>query len=121
MFEETDTGLRTFICRCSPEGRAEADALIEEVTRRLNDRAGSEVVNASNFITHIVVSLNWDYNAHVEDIYNDMWSMVSAVDDRDGVSFRVVVQCDDIEDGFAACWKAFADREDASRADVAVS
>lgn len=105
------------ICRCSPEGKAEADALREEVKRRLSERADAEVSD-SDFLTHVVVSLNWDYGAEITGIHNDMWSLVGAetwLPSRRvaGDWLKVSIQCDDVEDGIAAVWKAFADRASA--------
>lgn len=96
------------ICRCG-ENAAAADALRKEVRDRL---AGQDrVVTDADFLTHVVISLNWDYGAYISGIHNDQWSMVSAdSDDKDG--FKVAVMCDDVEDGIAAVWKAFADRKE---------
>lgn len=60
-----------------------------------------------NFSTAIVQSLNWDYRAHIRSIDTDQWSAVTA-EKYDG-SLRLVVQCDRVEDGIAAVWKALAD------------
>jgi hypothetical protein len=107
------------ICRCSPEGRAEADALRQEVRRRLGARAGAEVTDA-DFLTHVTVSLNWDYGAEITGIHNDMWFLVAAETwlpsrREAGEWLKATVPCDDAEDGVAAVWKAFAGRFSAAR------
>src|SRR6478736_555477 len=106
------------ICRCSQEGKADADALRAEVKRRLTERAGAEVADSA-FLTHVVVSLNWDYGAEITGISNDMWSMVAAetwspTQREAGDWVQVSVTCDDVEDGIAAIWKEFADRPSAA-------
>ena len=98
------------ICRCSDEGAAEADALLADVKRRLDVKP--DLVTDANFLTHIVISLNWDFDASITGIANDMWSMVSAETWLSSTKdkLRITVQCDEVEDGFAAIWKAYADR-----------
>lgn len=105
MFRKTENGLDAFICRCDEEGSAEADILLREVRDRLS-REGY-AVTPGDFLTAVVVSLKWDYHAHIDRIYWDQWGMISAVRDED--KFSVLVQCDEAEDGIAAVWKAFAD------------
>jgi hypothetical protein len=90
----------------------EGDALLAEVKERLS--AGSEAllpreIKDSRLMTEIIFSLELDFNAHIEGIYTDMWSGISATSYDE--SFRVWIQCDSIEHGFAGVWKAFADRE----------
>lgn len=102
------------ICRCSPEGKEQAGRLRQEVMRRLNERGSAETATDANLLTHVVVSLNWDYGAEITGIHNDMWSRVTAEtwhpDHKEKRWLRVSVECDDVEDGVAAIWKAFADR-----------
>jgi hypothetical protein len=102
-----------FVCTCDDDGVAEARALRAEVLARLP--VGSEVrwdVTAENFVSAIVSSLNWDFQARVTGVPADQWFGVQA-ESNDG-SFTTFVQCDLVEDGFAATWKAFADRRDAA-------
>jgi predicted DNA-binding transcriptional regulator AlpA len=94
--------VRGFICRCKPEGRAEADALLGEVDRRLPG-------DPADRVSRIISSLEWDHHhAEITWIGCDQWFGVAATDD-DGR--RVVVQCDRVEDGLAAVWKAYAGEE----------
>lgn len=99
------------LCRCTPESTAEADTLRAEVRNRLT--ADGRDVTDGNFLTHVVVSLNWDYNARITGIINDMWSLVTVEHWTEDVS--VSVECDDVEDGIAAIWKAFADEHTRAR------
>jgi hypothetical protein len=94
-----------FICTCSDEGRQRAIALMTEVRRRLPH---SELVTDANFVGRVVESLNWEFDARITEIANDQWSRVSA-EAWDG-SFKTMIDCDQVEDGIAATWKAFADR-----------
>ena len=108
-FTETPKGVKAFICRCGPNAET-AKVVMAEVRARLAD-GGEELrpseVTGGNFVTCVVWSLEWDFHAHISRIYCDQWACVTA-DDRDG--FHVSVQCDEVEDGFAGVWKAFADR-----------
>jgi hypothetical protein len=115
---EPEVVMLAMICRCSPEGRAEADSLRQEVKRRLGVRYGAEVTDA-DFLTHVAVSLNWDYGAEITGIHNDMWSLVAAETwlpsrREAGEWLKVSAPCDEVEDGIAAVWKAFADRSSAA-------
>jgi hypothetical protein len=107
---DTAEHVRGFICRCGDEN-ASADALMAEVRARLAEGSVHQIpqpVTDTNFITRVVCSLEWDYGAYITGILNDQWSAVTA-QDRGGLS--VLIECDDVEDGFAAVWKAFADRK----------
>lgn len=95
--------IRGFICRCRPEGRAEADALLAEVDERLPGDPGER-------ISRIISSLSLDYDAEIDGIWCDQWFAIMATD-TDGR--QVVVQCDQVEDGIAAVWKAYAGQEPA--------
>lgn len=109
-FRKTPKGLRTFICTCSPEGQAEAYALMSEVRERMaggSEELTSRKIDDSNFITCIVQSLHWDYGVNIRDIGCDQWTGVAA--ERYSDRFRVWAECDRVEDGFAAVWLAFAD------------
>jgi hypothetical protein len=94
-----------FICTCSHEGRERVGALMAEVRRRLPQ---AESVTDANFLSRVVESLNWQFNARITCIANDQWSQVTA-EAWDG-SFTTIIDCDQVEDGIAATWKAFANR-----------
>jgi hypothetical protein len=98
-----------FMCRCSPEGVAQADAVMAETVNRLTTDMCK--VDASNMLTAVVISLNWDYNASITTIANDQWSMVVATRyPHANDPYEVVVMCDNVEDGIAAVWLGFADK-----------
>lgn len=102
------TGEGQFLCRCSPESVAEADAVLAEVKAEL------EATDA-NLLSKVVYAL-WarlkDAHASIEEIVCDQWAGVIAVGWRDGEradgpnAFRTYIQCDDVEDGVAATWLA---------------
>lgn len=110
LFTEEEGGWKTFICTCSEDGIIEAGRLKQEVRRLLQAGDGDPrivPVTPGNFLTMIVTSLNWDFNAYISSIANDMWSGVTAESwDKDD-SFKVYAQCDEVEDGIAAAWYAF--------------
>lgn len=89
------------VCTCNTVGLAEAEALLKEVLGRL------EITGMHTFLTTVVQSLNWDYGVSITGIYNDMWSGVRAERYRD--KRRIWVDCDEVEYGIAAIWKAVAD------------
>ena len=97
------------VCHCGDIGKG--PCLIDEVKERLS--AGSEELSAhevtdANLLTSIVTSLQWDHSAHITEIRNDQWSGVTA-QTNDG-ELEMYVECDQVEHGIAAIWKAFADR-----------
>jgi hypothetical protein len=69
-------------------------------------------VDDANLASEVVWSLNWDFDAEITKIASDQWFGIWAAR-RDG-ALKTLIQCDSLEDGFAATWKAFADRLDAS-------
>jgi hypothetical protein len=71
-----------------------------------SDELQGRPVGAENFLTAVVQSLNWDFDAHITRIDNDQWSAVTA-ETYDGSS-GYYVHCDRVEDGVAAVWNAFA-------------
>ena len=88
------------ICRCKPEGAAEADALVA----RVRDALGLK--DDANFVSALVMEFNWRHGAYVE-LLADQWFGVhvikySAEDERAWISCT----CDRVEDGLAACWEA---------------
>lgn len=73
---------------------------------------GPHLVDDANFVSEVVWSLNWDYGAQITQIGSDQWFGIWAATD-DG-SFKTFIQCDSLEDGFAATWKAFAEHRPAA-------
>jgi hypothetical protein len=98
-----------FICTCKDKGREHARQLMAEVRRRLPQ---PESVTDANFAGRVVESLEWQFDARITEIASDQWPRVTA-ESWDG-AFKTRIDCDIVEDGIAATWKAFADR-DASR------
>ena len=101
--------VEVFPCRHSPEGDAEADALLAEVSARLaggSDQLAARPIPPEDLMTAIIASLEWGYEVHEIRIHYDQWGMVSGENDQ----LSVVAQFDRFEDGLAALWKAFADR-----------
>lgn len=113
------TVVETFICRCSTEWREQAEALQAEVRERLVQGSAelmARPVHDDTFITMIVESLEWDFgHVQITGIWNDQWTLVTAIRDSSTETtepaVRANVQCDYVEDGFAAIWKIFADRK----------
>ena len=106
LIEEIELAM---VCACK-ERREQADALREEVLRRLgseSDRHLARTVTMENFLTSVVQSLNDDHDAHITSIDTDQWSAVT-VEKYDG-TLRMRVECDRVEDGLAAAWKALSD------------
>lgn len=102
LFTKKDGRWETFICTCTDEGLIEAGRLKQEV-RRLLTKGYKRPCTASNFLTCVSVSLNWDHDAYISCIASDMWSGVTAKSD----DFTAYAQCDQVEDGIAAVWYAF--------------
>ena len=105
--EQNDRIFEDFICVCNDDGIIEADALLAEVKDGLN-------ADDATLLTRVVIALNWDYTASIEAIYNDQWSLVVAktykkAGDGEPV-FTTRIQCDWVEHGIAATWRAFRDR-----------
>jgi hypothetical protein len=97
------------VCVCSEEGRADAEALRTDVMERLSlgsEELEARPVTADTFLTAVVQSLNWDFDAHITSIDNDQWSAVTA--EKYDRSVGYYVHCDRVEDGVAAVWNAFA-------------
>ncbi len=84
---------------------------MSEVIKRVS-AGGKELaprpVTEESAVSQIVMSLTWDMGASITGIGCDQWFGVWAQAD-DG-TFSTFVQCDRLEHGFAATWKAFADR-----------
>ena len=99
-----------FVCTCDAKGLQEAEELMKEVKTRLS---GATVfmeppLSDATFLTAVSSSLHFDFRASINRILSDHWSAVFAESD-DG-TYRTVVECDLVEHGIAATWKAFADR-----------
>ena len=108
IFENKDGRITAFLCRCSPESKADADMVMQETCRRLKDM-GYKDIGPGNLLSAIVVSLNWDFGAEIMGIHNDQcrWSRLIPIAVRRRTRF-MSVQCDDVEDGIAAAWLAHA-------------
>lgn len=98
-----------FICVCNDDGKTEAAALMVDVKRRLSARFEEETTDG-NLLSHAVWSLELDFNAQLNGIFTDQWSAVSAA--RYDKTFTSWIQCDVVEHGVAATWRAFADNLD---------
>lgn len=111
MGDDSGIEFEDFICTCDDERRARASALRDDVRARL--AAGSEErpphdVTSDTFVSDLVWSLNWDFNARITEIASDQWFGVWA-EAYDG-TFKTRIQCDAVEDGLAATWRAFAEQ-----------
>lgn len=112
------------VCVCKSEGQAEAKALMEEVYRRLGEPSENFIgleTNDGNFLTNVCYSLNFDYDARITSIATDQWHGVAGKYHGDQEN-AFYVECDQVEHGIAAIWKAFADagpREEANDEDTA--
>jgi hypothetical protein len=111
-----DVDFDDFICTCDDDGRKAAAEQRTEVKRLLaagSPNQGPHPVDDANFVSEVVWSLNWDFGAQITEIASDQWFGIWAAAD-DG-SFKTFIQCDALEDGFAATWKAFAERRPATQ------
>lgn len=112
------------ICIHSEEGKQEADELMKEVIDRLNaEREPDKLITMDNFLSAVVYSLQWyipgDEDSEpcvsISGIYCDMWAAVCSEqfgklpDGEYGPIITARVECDKIEHGIAATWKAWAD------------
>lgn len=115
MAGRSDVDFEDFICTCDEDGRNAAAELRAEVKDRLatgSPNQGPHSVEDSNFVSEVVWSLRWDHDAHINQLASDQWFGIWAASDDE--SFKTMIQCDALEDGFAATWKAFAERRPAS-------
>ena len=64
-------------------------------------------VTMANFLTSVVQSLERDHDAHITSIDTDQWSAVTIQKYDD--TLRIRAECDRVEDGVAAAWKATSD------------
>jgi alpha-galactosidase len=79
-----------------------AEALRANVMERLSlgsEELEARPVTADAFLTVVVQSLNWDFDAHITSIDNDQWSAVTT-EKYDG-SVRYYGHCDSVEVGVA--------------------
>jgi len=90
-----------FLCRCTPSETERCDAIRQEVKHRLGS-------TDERLISHIVSSLDCDYDVSIVEINSDMWFGMKAVR-ADEAKTQCYIQCDRIEDGFVAIWKYYAD------------
>jgi hypothetical protein len=110
---EVETFTTPMVCIHSDEGKTRAEEIKAEVCRRLGRE--DEPVPRDQLVTAVVVSLNWDFDAMITGIPNDMWSAVNtechAYENKEYVlKFKTRIECDLIEDGIAATWKLYADK-----------
>ena len=99
-----------FICTCSDEGSRLADGLMADVQARLSRQSDytGRLVAEGHLLTAVVVSLDRDFGARITEMITDHWSAVKAAT-YDG-KFETWIDCDLVEHGVAATWRAFADR-----------
>lgn len=105
------TEFEDFICTCDEDSRTTAAAIRADVIARLaaeSDEHVARVVDASNLLSTIVLSLEWDFHARITQIAVDQWFGVWA-ESYDG-RFKTQIQGDWVEDGLVATWRAFAER-----------
>lgn len=97
------------ICRCKPDGAAEVDALVARV------KAALQVQDDADFVSVLVMELNWRHNAYVE-LAADQWFGVRVLryDGAQGIPL-ISAQCDRIEDGLAACYEALEEGKGAGK------
>lgn len=89
--------------------------MLAEVKQRLGGRDGP--VTDGTLLSCVIYSLNQDFGAQITEIMCDLWAVVCASTYRDSDDpFEVSIYCDNVEDGIAAAWKAFADRKDGNAA-----
>lgn len=111
-----------FACIHGEDGPTKMEALLDEVrgalSKETDEHLGFEVTD-SNFVDSIVWSLSLDFNANITGIHSDQWHAVAA---KDYAGWRTYIQCDQVEHGLAATWKAFAEHTErmkrATRYDV---
>lgn len=111
MSDDDATEFEDFICTCDQPRKDAAAALRAEVVHRLaegTEEGGTSPVTDANFTSAVVWSLNWDHDARITQIASDQWFGVWA-ESYDG-KFKTRIECDSVEDGLAATWRAFADR-----------
>jgi hypothetical protein len=115
-FTRDETSCSAFICRCGEANDEEADEFLAEVKRQLAVSRGQESVPDSLFLTFVVVELEWAHHAHINGIYTDQWSAVSArvCEDEGHKPYDVRIECDNVEDGIAGVWWAYTHRPEGS-------
>lgn len=96
---------RGFACHCSPKGREQIRLVREWLFDAL--KTDRHTVDATNMVSAVVYNLEFGYSAAITGIGCDQWAGVSA-ETHDG-KFKVWMECDDIEDGFAYVYRAFHD------------
>ncbi|MGH7792709.1 MAG: hypothetical protein ACREOB_10405 [Thermodesulfobacteriota bacterium] len=88
------------------EGKKNCEKILKNVYKRLD-------CDATNLLSRVVYSLNWDYGVTITGIPCDMWSAVEAESwwVKEGQKpIKVRIQCDEIEHGIARVWQIFADK-----------
>ena len=98
--DEGVTHVSAFMCRHSDDSTAQAASVLAEAREHL-------LADDTNLLSAVVYRLNFEYSASITGIDCDQWAMVCA--ETYDHKFKVTVQCDRVEDGIAAVWKAFRD------------
>lgn len=97
----TDPRFEEFYCSCRPVGRERCEAMLAKVLGLLDTDRG-------HLLTRVVQSLNWDFEAMITALPNDMWSAVVAESHEQ--TWQTYVQCDELEHGVAGTWLAFYEK-----------
>jgi hypothetical protein len=100
-----------FACRCTPKASAKAQAVLEWAYQHLS-KGTTEMrpiqTDATNLLSHVVFTLEWNYRAMITMIPTDQWSAVAtSTHDK---KFSTYIQCDNVEDGLAYTLKAYYDK-----------
>jgi len=90
----------TIICDCTPEGKAEAAARMERCREALGNP------EPADFLSRLIMELNWQYQAWVSMIAADQWFGIRVEQFDAGQKYRV--ECDRVEDGLVAAWEFFS-------------
>ena len=96
-----DQAFELFACSCGAERTAVWEGLLAEVTEELTTQY------RGSFLTAVVYGLT-RYSATITGIPADQWAAIETAT-WDG-AFRTRIQCDQIEHGLAATWRAYTER-----------
>jgi hypothetical protein len=99
--EYVEVGPKYFACVCRGKGRADCAWIQAEVRKILR------IEEDKNWLTSIIYGL-LEFDAEITGIWADQWSQVNAKSE-DG--FTTAIQCDTIEDGMAATYLCFYQRQ----------
>lgn len=109
-FTREPTVASVFICRCSAEGRKNAEKFYAEVKRQLAEDRDIAEVPDNLFLTFVIIDLQCKHYAYISAIHNDQWTAITAETYGDDNPYTVYAQCDNAEDGIAAVWWAYTHR-----------